>query len=164
MTTIDDRRRVESLPRNGHDLGILLRAAYFALRRCGNAHFEKLDANGDQFMILKLLADHGTMNQLELVRRGGYDPSTATNILKAMERRGYVTREADPDDGRAKIVGLTNAGRALQTELWKESAAARRQLWKCVRPEDRQVVAETLQRIVSQMDLLRTTVGKNDAS
>ncbi len=153
---------VDLLPKNGHELGILLRAAYFALRRCGNAHFERLDANGDQFMILKLLADYGPIHQLDLVRRGGYDPSTATNILKAMERQGYVTREPDPHDGRAKIVDLTGAGRARQAELWKESAAARRRLWKCVRVEDRQIVAETLQRIVHEMETLRSTVTEND--
>ena len=136
-------------PNNGHEFGLVLRAAYFALRRCCNTQFEKLDANGDQFLILKLLADHGPLNQLELVRRGGYDPSTATNILKSLERQGYVSRVTDPDDGRAKIVELTNAGRERQAELWKASASARRRLWKCVRAEDRQIVAETLGRIVS---------------
>ena len=67
MTTTNQSASVDIVPKNGHELGILLRAAYFALRRCGNAHFERLDANGDQFMILKLLADYGPINQLDLV-------------------------------------------------------------------------------------------------
>ena len=148
--------------KNGHELGLLLRAAYFSLRRCGNAHFERHDANGDQFMIPKLLADYGPINQLDLVRRGGYDPSTATNILKSMERQGFVSRQPDPQDGRAKIVELTERGRERQADLWKESNAARRRLWRCVRKEDRQVLAETLHRIVREMDQLRSTVSEND--
>jgi len=101
------------------------------------------------------LADGGPMNQLDLARRGGYDPSTATNMLKTMERQGYVLREEDPRDGRAKIVRLTDAGKARHRALWNASAALRRQLWECVRAEDRAVVTETLQRIVVRMDALR---------
>ena len=143
------------LPVDGHELGVLLRAAYFALRRCGNSHFEQFDANGDQFVLLKLLADGGPMNQLELVKRGGYDPSTTTNMLKLLEYRGHISRAPDPDDGRAKIVRLTAAGRAQQKKIWKASSAVRRQLWSCVRLEDRQAVGDTLRRIVTVMEQVR---------
>lgn len=162
--TRDDSTRAETPPKNGHQLGVLLRAAYFSLRRCGNSHFERFDANGDQFLILQLLADGGSMNQLELVRHGGYDPSTATSILKVLERDGYVTREADPNDGRAKIVCLTEAGHERHKTLWKDSAALRRTLWKCVRAEDRGVFIETLQRIIQEMDSLRSDVNQANAS
>ena len=147
-------------PVDGHELGVLLRTAYLALRRCGNSYFEKFDANGDQFVLLKLLADGGPMNQLELVKRGSYDPSTTTNMLKLLERRGYVIREADPDDGRAKIVRLTAAGRAQQKRIWKASEEVRRELWSCVRSKDRQVVVETLRRIESVMERARADSSK----
>lgn len=144
-----------ALPADGFELGVLLRAAYFSLRRCGNAQFGPFDANGDQFVLLKLLADGGPMNQLELVKRGGYDPSSTTNMLKLLETRGHILREPDPSDGRAKIVRLTAAGRAQHKKLWKASSAVRRQLWSSVRPEDRQVVGETLRRIVQAMETAR---------
>ncbi len=143
-------------PAGGFELGVLLRAAYFSLRRRGNADFSPFDANGDQFVLLKLLADGGSMNQLELVKRGGYDPSTTANMLKLLETRGHISRQPDPGDGRAKIVRLTAAGRAQHKKLWKASSAVRRQLWNCVRPEDRQVVGDTLQRIVQAMETGRS--------
>ena len=38
--------------------------------------------------------------------------ATASDTLRAMERRGHVERTRDPDDGRAWRVGLTEDGRA----------------------------------------------------
>ena len=43
----------------------------------------------------------------------------ATNdMLRELERLGYVERRRDPTDGRARIVHLTNRGRALDTAVW----------------------------------------------
>ena len=36
--------------------------------------------------------------------------TTASDTLRAMERRGHAYRERDPDDGRAWLVGLTDEG------------------------------------------------------
>ena len=38
--------------------------------------------------------------------------TTASDTLRAMERRGHAERTRDPDDGRAWLVGLTAQGRA----------------------------------------------------
>jgi DNA-binding MarR family transcriptional regulator len=42
----------------------------------------------------------------------------ATNdMLRELERLGYVERHPDPTDGRGRIVQLTNRGRALDTAV-----------------------------------------------
>jgi len=38
-------------------------------------------------------------------------------LITHLEQRGYVTREADPTDGRARIVRLTDRGRELETTI-----------------------------------------------
>src|SRR4051794_28605884 len=38
-------------------------------------------------------------------------------LLTHVERQGYVTREPDPTDGRARIVRLTDRGRALEKAI-----------------------------------------------
>ncbi len=38
-------------------------------------------------------------------------------LLTHVERQGYLTREPDPTDGRARIVRLTDRGRALETTI-----------------------------------------------
>jgi len=43
----------------------------------------------------------------------------ATNdLLRELERLGYVERHPDPRDGRARIVRLTKRGKALDTAVW----------------------------------------------
>lgn len=39
------------------------------------------------------------------------DPSVVSRQVAALEKLGLVTRRSDPDDGRASLVSLTDAGR-----------------------------------------------------
>ncbi|MEA2557161.1 MAG: hypothetical protein QOG88_699 [Actinomycetota bacterium] len=48
------------------------------------------------------------------------DPSFVTTIADALEERGLVRREMDPDDRRAKNLVLTTKGLALQSTLQHE--------------------------------------------
>ena len=41
------------------------------------------------------------------------DASNVTQLVGRLERRGYVVREPDPDDRRARRVSVTAAGRAV---------------------------------------------------
>ena len=44
----------------------------------------------------------------------------ATNdMLRELERLGYLKRHPDPTDGRARIVQLTKRGQALDAAVWK---------------------------------------------
>jgi DNA-binding MarR family transcriptional regulator len=45
-----------------------------------------------------------------LAERLGVTQQAASKAVADLERRGYVRREADPDDGRARLVGLTERG------------------------------------------------------
>jgi len=43
-------------------------------------------------------------------------PSTLTGVLKRLQRRGLITRRADPRDRRRAVFGLTAKGRALDVD------------------------------------------------
>ncbi len=136
-------------------LGMLLRDAYFALRRCSNAHCAPFDCNGDQFVLLKLLADEDGVTQQDLVDRAGYDASTTANMVKRLESNGLVRRDEHPDDARAKLVCLTQEGRRLQRKLWKQSETLRRRVWECLPLEHRPIVADGLRLIAAEMEQVK---------
>jgi DNA-binding MarR family transcriptional regulator len=50
---------------------------------------------------------------VELARRLGVTRQAASQMVQQIERRGFLERAADPDDGRATLVRHTPAGRAL---------------------------------------------------
>ncbi|MEU4238999.1 MarR family transcriptional regulator [Actinoplanes sp. NPDC026619] len=48
----------------------------------------------------------------ELATECALDPSTVSRAVAALDRAGFVGREADPNDGRACVLTLTDPGRA----------------------------------------------------
>jgi DNA-binding MarR family transcriptional regulator len=45
------------------------------------------------------------------------DKGGITKIIDSLEKRGFVTRQADAQDGRNKIVTLTQAGHELKNKV-----------------------------------------------
>ncbi len=64
-----------------------------------------------QTVLLSAVAETEGASQSELVRATGVDRSTLAEMVARMERKGLLTRKKDRQDGRAKRVWLTDAGR-----------------------------------------------------
>ena len=69
------------------------------------------------WIYLRVLAQHGEINQLELSKRVGMASATAVPALDNMEKRGLLKRRRDPEDRRKHYVGLTDKGRRLVDKL-----------------------------------------------
>lgn len=54
-----------------------------------------------------------TPTQQRLADHAATDRMMTSQVLRALESRGLVTRSADPDDSRARRVGVTGEGAAL---------------------------------------------------
>ncbi|MFC8965952.1 MULTISPECIES: MarR family winged helix-turn-helix transcriptional regulator [unclassified Streptomyces] len=65
-----------------------------------------------QVRLLGILRDRRP-GMLELARLLGLDKSSMTGLVSRAEKRGLVRRIPSPDDGRAVLVELTDAGREL---------------------------------------------------
>jgi DNA-binding MarR family transcriptional regulator len=51
--------------------------------------------------------------QRGLAEHAGTDPMMTSQVLRGLESRGLVSREPDPDDSRARRIGVTPEGAAL---------------------------------------------------
>jgi DNA-binding MarR family transcriptional regulator len=65
-----------------------------------------------QFAVLAAIAGKTGQTQTDLVNATGIDRSTLADMVLRMEDNGLLTRGRAEDDGRAKSVSLTSAGRA----------------------------------------------------
>lgn len=65
-----------------------------------------------QASALATLLDHGPMRMGELASRESVRMPTATVLVDGLRKAGLADVTNDPDDGRAKLVGLTDEGRA----------------------------------------------------
>ncbi|MBI1361232.1 MAG: MarR family transcriptional regulator [Alphaproteobacteria bacterium] len=69
-----------------------------------------------QGVVLAAIAEGVVRSQSELVRATGVDRSTLADMVARMEKKGLIVRTTAADDGRAKSVSLTPAGRARLDE------------------------------------------------
>jgi MarR family transcriptional regulator for hemolysin len=69
---------------------------------------------------LRVLAERGELNQLELSRRVGIASTTAVPALDHMDKRGLVQRVRDPNDRRKYFVSLKDDGKRLVNEMLPE--------------------------------------------
>jgi DNA-binding MarR family transcriptional regulator len=80
------------------------------------AALKPYDLTHVQFVLLASLTwldAAAPVSQRDLAAHAATDPMMTSQVLRALEQRGLVTRAAHPDDGRAWAVAATDAGAAL---------------------------------------------------
>lgn len=93
-----------------------------------------------------------------LVRRGGMtlndlaahlylDKSTASRVVDALERKGYVARSPHPEDRRAVLLEATEAGRTLERTIRASILEEEKQLLAGFDPEIRRAMTQLLARL-----------------
>lgn len=87
------------------------------------------------------------LRQSALAERMNVEPMTLVGFLDRLTARELIRREPDPSDGRAKIVQLTEEGRALALRVSKVARKTREQALEGTSPED----VEALQRALAIM-------------
>ena len=86
-----------------------------------------------------------------LAERLGVSQQAASKAVADLERRGYVRREADPEDGRARRVALTERGEQAIEAGRRHRAALEAELAERLGPRRVEAARRTL---VDALDLL----------
>src|SRR5580700_8577455 len=60
----------------------------------------------------------------QLADQRGITKQSVNDLLGHLERHGYLVREPDSADGRARVIRLTSKGRRLQQTIYAEAGAA----------------------------------------
>lgn len=63
--------------------------------------------------MLSRISESEGLNQKELAARADKDQPTTTRILDLLEKKGLIRRELSPNDRRAFLLRMTDAGHAL---------------------------------------------------
>jgi len=65
-----------------------------------------------QYTALSVFRALGTISNAQLAERTMVSPQSANEMVKAMETKGWIERNPDPDHGRIIRIGLTSTGLA----------------------------------------------------
>ena len=136
--------------------------AYLVLRsaRVLRFHFLRFasaqgyELNPEQWLLLNKLMYHEGQSQVELADDVFKDRANITRILSSMEKKGWVRRTGDPEDGRRILVYLTEEGRALHDEFSGLVIDERSRIYKGLTRKDFQ----ELKRILDILD--RNALGE----
>lgn len=115
-----------------------------ALKRNINARVQPTGLSLARLRVLYQLDAAGGIRMGELSTCVDVAPRTMTSTIEAMERDRLVTRRPDPNDGRATIVEITDAGRRSFVEGRRLQASVIADLFAALDVEQRRALAETL--------------------
>ena len=107
----------------------------FALYSAANAMvrlyrplLQPFDLTYPQYVVLLALWQQDNISLGELGSKTLFDSGTLTPLVKKLEQKGFLVRQASIDDERVKKVLLTAAGIALQSQVSGVTAALRCQI------------------------------------
>lgn len=91
-----------------------------------------------QFAILTVLQGGEEMDQLTLSTSVGVDRTSGADVIRRLERRGLLTREASTRDRRVRIVKITEQGKTFTARVRPMMAAAQNRLVAPLTEEERE--------------------------
>lgn len=92
---------------------------------------------------LTILRD-GPLHQGELGARLHLGKSTTSRLTDGLEERGWVRRDPDPADGRARLLALTDAGTRAAAEVSRRRADRLATLLDNIHPDQQGAVIDAL--------------------
>jgi DNA-binding MarR family transcriptional regulator len=137
----------EFLVHPGHELAMLLRKAYLSFHRRANAWMLDHGVTADQFVLLTVVGREPGITQITIVERTSSDPNTVAAILRLLEQRRLVRREAHARDRRARCVFLTAKGQRVQRRAANNAEMVLAALWNCMAVFDRGQIERFLQGV-----------------
>jgi DNA-binding MarR family transcriptional regulator len=75
-------------------------------------------------LVLLYFSRRGALPLGKMGERLQVHPTSITSIMRRLEASGYVRREPHPEDGRAVLAHLTDAGRAVVSDATRDLVAA----------------------------------------
>jgi MarR family 2-MHQ and catechol resistance regulon transcriptional repressor len=116
------------------------------------------DVSVTQCYALEAVVLEGPLTLNELAARLYLDKSTASRVVDALQKKGYVERRESPEDRRALHLVATLAGRALHARIEGDILAGERELLREFAPE----VRASMSRLIGQ--LARAAAARVDTS
>ena len=132
---------------SGTHLWLVLMKAHRALQRVATRSIESSEWGLSDFAVMEMLLHKGPQPVNEIGRRIELTSGAITTAVDRLESLDLVTREAHPSDRRARIVGLTAAGREQATKIFAAHKAAMDSAASGLPKTERAALIELLKRL-----------------
>lgn len=141
------KAELEAQYRLEDQVGYWLRRAYQRHMAIFAAAMGNLDLTSTQFAALVKLQELGAAPQTELGRLTGMDRATISGVVARLQKRGLLQLRGDPEDRRARIIALTEAGEALLAQALRRVESVSDQTLAPVGAAEAIALRETLRKL-----------------
>jgi DNA-binding MarR family transcriptional regulator len=128
-------------------VGFLVRKVHQRATVVFNEVMADFDVTPTQFAALAKLDDLGSVSQNELGRLTAMDPATIWGVASRLNKRGWVSQSAHPDDARLVMLDLTAEGRAAVARMKATAAEVSRRTLAPLDPAEAAVLVDLLRRL-----------------
>jgi DNA-binding MarR family transcriptional regulator len=125
------------------------------LRRLFDERVRDLGLTGPQARLLLALERHPNENQVFYAERLEIEPITLTRIADRLEDAGWIERQSDPADRRARILHLTDKSRSIVIALRASVEALFDEMLGGFDAAEREIFARMLERIAANLATAR---------
>jgi len=101
---------------------------------------KEFDPSHGQGRILVALKEYEGISLRDLAYALDLAPSSMSEMLFKLEKKGYVTREVDENDKRAQVIKLTEMGKSVEQEAPLEED----EVFACLKPEEQEMLGNYL--------------------
>lgn len=117
------------------------------------AEFARATADHDvtpvQFAFLNAMQQTPGVDQITLANRVVFDAATSGSVIGRLEAKGWVRREADPQDRRRKLLFVTAEGQAALQGMNEAVARAQSSMLAPLSAQDQQTFLRLLAQLVA---------------
>lgn len=138
---------IDTLTRDAEDLYEALNELIRVYQFRDRGHICSYDVSVTQCYALETLVKRGPLRLQSLAEDMYLDKSTASRVVNALERKGYVVRVEDADDRRAIRVQSTESGLELYQVIRADLIAEERAMIETLAPELRQASLTLLRQL-----------------
>jgi DNA-binding MarR family transcriptional regulator len=128
--------------------GWLLKRAQDALNSAMTAALREHGATLPEYAVLTALAEEPGLSNADLARRAFVTPQTMNQVLRELERRGWVGRHPHPGHGRILQAELTADGRRTLTACHRAVDAVEGRMLAGLDPAERRQLAADLRSCI----------------
>jgi len=143
-----------NIPWEEAHLPLLLTVVRSRMRQVSLHFLAPHDLTPQQFQVLAVLEKSPGICHKDLAGAIGMDKPTATRLLQALQRKGWVLIQPDPAHGRRLCIELSPEGARVLGQLSTFREAFREGLEEGLEDSERKQLRELLQKLMLNLDRL----------
>ena len=106
----------------------------------------------EQFLLIDLLWNQGPMSQQQLADQMEKDKNSVTKLVDAIELKGLVVREQNPEDRRSNTIVLTEKAEKMKNNSKEQGSSILARMLTGIEEQELNDFLTTLDKLTSNMD------------